>query len=284
MNFFKTFAETLHSHSFYHSIHHKTLKTSFGYFAKIALMLGAFGAVVSAIFIAPIFTSIIEDIKTEVLSFYPETLEIKIEKGVATTNAKSEPLFFPFKPSWKKVILSSGGEHTEKNDGIQNVFVLNTKTEVPATPETFKNMDTFALLTHNFFVHYDKNYAVVFEDLSKTPDVIVNHETFVELFALAHFIPFALPFLYFFVIFVSTFTFLFYLLISSLLFFFIQKFLKKDFSFKESYKICIYASSAPAVLSLLFFFSGMPIPIIQHLFVLLTALIAVINTKPHKQI
>lgn len=282
MSFFVTALNTLYKPEFYEGLKEKTLKNTIGYFAKLTFFFALFGALLAAVFVSPIVSKIIADLEDEITTYYPADLEIKIEKGVATSNAKTEPLFFPIKENWKKI---ASGNISNTSSGFktpENIFVLNTRALNDVTTESFKNMNTYSLLTSRHFISYDTNHNIVFKELSALGDTKISKDTFAKLFALARFIPLILPVFYFTTIYISVFSLLLFMIFVSFVFLLTQGLLKNPISFKDSYKTCVFASSVPIFLTILFFLAGIPPSGILILLLLMTLAVAILNTKSYR--
>ncbi len=279
MSIVGTALNTLYKPEFYRELKEKSLKNTIGYFTKLALVCALFGGILAAVFVSPIVFKVLADLQSEVTAYYPPDLEITIEKGIASTNAKSEPIFFPIKDNWKQVVGNNTITKSPDNKTLENIFVLNTKAQNEVTPDSFKNMNTYSLLTQKNFISYDSSHNIVIKDLSQFGDTKINKDVIARLFALARFIPPTLPVIYFLLSFISIFSTLISLIGVAFLFFLIQYVTKYHISFKDSYKTVVYASSIPIFLSILFFLAGIPISGILTLLFLMTLLVAIINTK-----
>jgi len=277
MNFIKTATSTLYNPEFYESLKEKTIGRSLFFLAKIALVFAIFGGVLSASVISPLVTNVLSDLQTEVLATYPAGLEITIEKGIATSNAKTEPLFFPVKESWKKISLQNAGSKVSSVPDY--FFVLYTGADEGLTADSFRNMKTYSLLTSKHFAAYDAANGVVIKDLSGFGDTKINKDTILRLFTLARFIPIVIPFIYFVSIFFAIFFLSVLLVLIALSFFLIHISITRSISFSNSYKICLHAATIPILMSFLFTLAGIPQNIILSLLLLMTLVIAMINTK-----
>jgi Protein of unknown function (DUF1189) len=284
MSFIKTVADTLYSPELYTSIKEKTLRGAFGYFAKLSLTIALFGAILAGAYVSPIVSDVLSDLQKEILENYPAGLEIKIQKGVATSNTKTEPLFFPIKETWKKLPVAKDTNTSGMKKTPDYFFVLYTAADKDLTPESFKNMNTYALLTSRHFVAYDSDQGIVFKDLSQFGDATINQDNILRLFTLSRFIPLVIPFLYFVSMFFGIFLLSIFMVFAGFVFLIIQKIMKNDISYETAYKTSLYASTVPIVLSVLFVLSGLPNNVVLWLLTLMTLLVSLLNSKPGKAV
>ena len=197
--------------------------------------------------------------------------------GVISTNLPvgSEPFYIPLPQSFSSANTENGVVSDQYKD-IKNLVVLDTKSTTTVTLDSFKSLNTLSLVTSKYIVSYDKNGSIVFSDVSKYPDFVLDQGLIDKVFGLAKFIPIAVPFFMFMIVYGLVFFELFFLLIPAFIFFILSKMIKARRSFSESYKICVYSSTWPAILSVATFFIALKIP---FLFTFLVLLIALINTK-----
>ncbi|MEI8337935.1 MAG: DUF1189 family protein [bacterium] len=278
MKIFKKIRSTLNNKDFYNTIKSERLSVVFKYYAKLSLLLSVVGFILSAIFFVPLAYGAVNFFKSEFTKVYPVGLEVSIQKGTITTNlaSTSEPMLITLPEIFAEANLNKQSSTSPFKD-IKNIVILDTKATTTPTIDAFKGLNTMALVTSKYFVTYDKNGSVTFTDVSKYPDFTLNQKLIDKVFDYAKYIPVAVPFLVFVLVFFFVFFELFFLLIPALIFFVINLVIKNKISFAESYKICVYASTLPVILSAATFFIPMHIP---FLFTFLVLLIALINTKP----
>ncbi len=274
---FKKIKSTIYNIHFYNSIKSEKLSKVFKYYAKLSLLISVFGFVLSIIFLVPLSYGAIGLFESEFIKAYPAGLEISIQKGVVETNLSttSEPLIVPLPQTFVDESLKNQSENNPFR-GVKNLLILDTKSTSTPTIDNFKNSNSIALITSKYFVSYDKNGSVTFDDVSKYPDFTLNQKLIDKVFSYAKYLPIAVPFAVFFLMFFLVLFELFFLVIPTFIFFVINIIIKNKLSFVESYKICVYASTLPIILSAATFFVPMKIP---FLFTFLVLLIALINTK-----
>lgn len=264
MKIFKTIKSSVWSPAFYGEVEKKSLKEVFGYYAKLSLLLGLCLAIASIFLVFPAISSV-KDFHDKALASYPAGLEISVIKGIATTNSSSSPLIIPFKS------LSFSADNA---NAYENLLVIDTRATSTPTIESFKSQKTFALLSDKYLVAFDKDNSVIFYDLSKFPDFVMNQGVLQKFLGLLDYLPFFLPLLFFIMGFFLSFFSLVAVIISSLFFMLIERIVRHKISFSSAFKICAYASTFPLILNAILFFAGIPIPLI---FSLLTLIIALAN-------
>ena len=277
MKIFKDIKSSVWNPSFYGEVEKESLGASFGYYAKLSLLVGLCFFIFS-LFLIPSMRASIKDFQGKALSSYPSGLEISLTKGIASTNASTSPFVVPM----KQLGLVDDKNIKEKDvrlNGVTatdytNFLVIDTVSTTTPSIESFKGMKTFFLLSKNYLVTYDKNINVVFYDLSRFPDLTINQGLLQKLLGFANYLPFIVPILFFFGGFFFSFFSLFSVLIGSLILKFIEYVIRHNITFSSAFKTCVHASTLPLILNIILLFIGLPIPFI---FVLLTLIIALAN-------
>ncbi|MFA6463989.1 MAG: DUF1189 family protein [Candidatus Paceibacterota bacterium] len=277
MKIFKTIKSAVYDKEFYQNIRSRKLSSVFKYYAKLSLLLSVIGFVLSAIFLVPLAYGTVNFFKSEFTKAYPAGLEVSIQKGIISTNLSTttEPMLVPLPQIFVGANINKRSESNPYKD-VKNLIVLDTKSTTTPSIDNFKSLNTIALVTSKYLITYDKNNSVVFSDVSKYPDFTLNQKLIDKALYYAKYIPIAVPFAIFVLVFFFVFFELFFLLVPALIFFVVNIIIKNRYSFGESYKICVYASTLPVIISATTFFIPMHIP---FLFTFLVLLIAIINTK-----
>ena len=134
VNFFRTIATSVWSPSFYAAIAAVSLGRALRYFLALALLLVAIRLVpfiVGGVVLLPLVTTGLADL-------YPPDLELRVTKGVVTTNV-TEPYFIPMP------------EYVALADGPRNIAVIDTK-----TPPSLDQLDEYQAAA---WVHSDAVYV-----------------------------------------------------------------------------------------------------------------------------
>lgn len=139
MKFWRIFESSIYGPSFYRAIVERRAAGAFGYFALLVLIASL---MVSANPIADVAEFVFQSsdekgtLREEVLSIYPDELEITFRNGEISTNV-SEPYFIPFPETFK----DKGGEDAGYPE---NLLVIDTGK--PISADDFDALDTFVIL------------------------------------------------------------------------------------------------------------------------------------------
>ncbi len=280
MSIFHTIRQTFYNENFYKEVALESTGKSIKYYFKLSLLLALLGMLVGSLIIIPLLSKFLGEFKAEILSSYPESLEVSIDNGVASSNALNQPFIIPMKESWKE--KAQNMEENKRKGGVQdleNLITIHTDSVATPTIEEFKALDSYALLTKDYFVHYDRNNAVVFQELKEVPSFTLNKANLEKWLGYTKYIAYVVPPAVFLVVFFSAFGNLLFLILIALIFFVLQKLMSKQMTYGASYRVCVYASTGALLLTFLLLVFGANIP---FLFTFITLLIAIINTKNHE--
>lgn len=276
MSFFRNIKQAVYSPAFYKRIPDQTLGQALKYFFLLILILTVFNLI-------PLFYSLFITIPQEVKNFitqssnyYPQELEVKIEKGTVSTNV-TEPYLIPLPESEEATV-----------DSLNNLLVIDTKTPYSATQ--FDQYKTVAWLTKDtlFVQGSESRPDIRAVQLSQIKDLKVNKDVINSL--ISNVLPWVnilgpiLIILVFFGLFIGLTLTLIYLLILALLVLFLSKIFKWGLTYGESYKILLFASTLGLLINLLFNltspftdFHGFP-----FMFTLITLAVITINLQNSK--
>lgn len=239
MNFLNKVKSSIYSPEFYLSIRKKTTGEAFKYFLGLAAIL----ALIQAFISIPIAFSIQKELpglSSKLVSYYPEQLVVKVKNGKASTNVK-EPYYIK--------MPESGG-------GYANLLVIDTKTGYSA--EQFGKYSAAAWLTKDtLFVKGENGLRAL--ELTKIQDLTIN-KTFVSniVSKVSPFFKLIFP-LMFILVFLALILFFIFRLVQLLFIaigiYLVGRALNLGFSYKESYKIGLFAITLPLILDLILTFS-----------------------------
>ncbi len=250
MNFLQTIKSSIYNPSFYSDVISGVEHKPFRYYFKLSLLLAVVFAVVLPFKAVPEIKKFIDESKVSIEQGYPKDLEVKIEKGVATTNAV-EPYFVKFPETTAQV-------KTEMPD-VENILVIDTKN--PFSLEKFQSYKTVALLTADSVVSIEKDGKVTMTPLKTLPNFTVNHENIVKWLEktdqVKKALNFVVPFMVFLGLFIAYVFKLIYLFWGALLVYLVAKIKKINLSYRKSYHVALYAVTLPTLLSVLSFFTGL---------------------------
>lgn len=272
MNFFETIKASIYNPSFYNDVVKGEGHKPFRYYFKLSLLLALIFSVLLSIKAVPELKKFLDETKVSVEQGYPKDLEIKIEKGLATTNAQ-EPYFVKFPETSAKIDAGM--------PDVENLLVIDTKSDFSL--EKFQSYKTVVLLTKDSVVSVDSSSEKVTMTLLKSvPDFTVNYENLTKWLEktdqVKKIATFSLPVLIFLGVFMGYVLKLVYLFFGALLVYFVAKYKKINLTYKKSYHVALYAVTLPTLLGVLAFFTGL------KMFSLLPSIILVIavwvNLKP----
>lgn len=247
MNYFKVFfyvwKKSFSAAEYYKDVLKAPFSFSLKYFLFFCLLLSL---LVTVFFAARLFSPInnfLSRFPQILVKVYPAELEIKINKGVATTNV-SEPYFIPsdrFEKTFEEFEKEVKGL---KSDEIENIMVIDTNAKI----EDLKRYQTYALLTRNNLAFYNENGRIEIVQLEDIGNFTLNQQ--VVRGAVNRFLPilrvisiFIIPF-----IFVGTLMFfitsqLIYLLFTALILFLGAKTLKFPLNYWKTYQIDLHLAT-----------------------------------------
>lgn len=255
---------SIYSPSFYQKeLLNLNFSYSLGYFFIFISIISIILTIILAVDFMPKFISFFNSVGVNVLKYYPQELEIRIEKGEAKTNVLT-PYFLEFPQELAKGV--------EKK--FENLLVIDLTSDFSI--EKFKDYKTAILLTKKNII-YDKDGQIIIEDLSRFPDMVINKEIIKNLVediikkALAPFLIFGI----FFILFLAYTFKLFYLLIGSLLIMLILKILKYNFNYKKCYQVGLHAITFPILFFgiLRVFYLNISLPFVFSILMLLVVLV-----------
>ncbi len=272
MNFINKIRDSIYSPSFYQEIINQTLGSALKYFFKLVFVVSLLSSIVLSFIAIPNITKLINESKVKAVEEYPVGLEIKLEKGVVSTNVE-EPYFVKVVDSVKEDINNSN-----QTKDVENFVVINTKKDFSS--EDLAGYKTLVLITKDSFV-YESNGQITVQSLRAVPNVTVNKENIINWIqkygTTVDYIKYSVPFVIFAGLFISHSFLLVYFFFVALLIFVITKIAKMSLTYKDSYKITVYASTLSIILSLVARF--LSLNTFNFMFTLVILGVAIINLK-----
>ena len=247
MDYFKTFFYVW-KRSFSEASYYKdVLKAPFSFSLKYFLFFWFLLAIVTTIFLS---TKIFIPVNNFLMRFpqvlikaYPAELEIKVNKGVVTTNIP-EPYFIPsarFEKTFEEFEKEVKGL---KSDEIENILVIDTNAKV----EDLKRYQTYALLTRNHLAFYKENGRIEIVQLEDVGNFTLNQQ--VVRGVVNKFLPvlrvisiFLIPFIFVATVLFLTTSQLAYLLFSALVLFLGAKLISYPVNYQKSYQIDLHLAT-----------------------------------------
>lgn len=251
MNFLNKIKSSIYDKDFYQKAVAGENTHPFKYFFKLILGLAFVFAVAVAFSGARNIQSFLEKGRVGILENYPKDLEVKIEKGIATTNA-IEPYF----------IKIPEGTKGQGDENLENILVIDTKYEFDL--ETYEGYKTLGLLTRNALIAKDNNGKISVIPLRDVPDYTLNYDavnmwlTKIEPFINS--LPYLVPILAFVGVFIAKMFLLVYMFFAAFLVWIIGKIKKLDISYKTSYHLALHLVTTQLILGALAFVFKLPMP------------------------
>lgn len=268
MNIFKQIKNSIYNPIYYKNIVlNETLKDSLKYLAKVSLVAALAGVILFS-FTLPVFYKTIKTLVDTEVANYPEDLVINIKGGVVSTN-KPEP--FTIKLSQPSKDLN------KSNTGVpENVLVIDTTKSFNV--DSFSSYSTLALLTNNSIIISKDNIGnLQVISLSKTKETQIT-KTYLNtlesnLFKYLPLIFVTIIVFVFVALFIGYFAVtLLLLIVYAFLIWLIMKLKGLNFTYKDSYKVGIHASTILIVLSIL----GMFAPVLGSFVIKTVAILLVV--------
>ena len=264
--------KSIYGPAYYRELVARPFSFSLKYYSAFALFLTLFLTIVSSIPLVPRVNQFVSDFPTKFFVYYPDPLEVKIEKGVVSSNVV-EPYFLPVPEEFKD------GSNSES--GMNSLLVIDTKT--PFSVAQFKEYNVAAWLGRDKIAVFDQNGSIRIKAFDTKTELVIN-ENALRGFEqrLQPFYKFAAP-LFVIVIFLGLLivfgvNFL-YLLLGAVLIFLLLRLLKQRFDYGASYRIGLHAITLPLFLSSLFSLFDLSFLDFPFLFTALMLAVVYVNFK-----
>jgi len=277
MKFFSDVKNSIYNPQYYQGLISKPFSYSLKYFFVVIILLSALATVFFSFNVIPGIASGIVAVKSNILQYYPDNLEISIKGGKVSTNAQ-EPY----------IIKAAAGNDTQKEiSSFKNVLVIDTKTDFSLSQ--FKNYKTYALLGREDFAYYEKDNEIKIISLAGMPDFTLNKDKILSFFSkvepwlplLYH--PACILFFFGGIFLGMCLGYLIYLLLAALLIWLVAKIKKLGIGYKKSYQLGLHLLTVPlAVNFLVYTVLGAFVPNLFHvpfMFTVILLVMAFINFK-----
>jgi hypothetical protein len=267
MELFQTIKKSFGNSMFYRGVIQGSTKKGFVYYVKFSLLLIVLSLISTAVFKAPEATRFATKVAEELKNSFPAGLVINFKNGEVSVN-QPEPITIPLTSGVQKSLTEV------ERESIQSLVVIDTKH--PIIPDLFMSHKTLLLISKDFIAHYDNRGGIALKATKSFPDFVINEENLSYFLSYVSFLPWVLIALFG----IGTFFGLLFNLVVcvfiAFIFFLSTKLYGQKLSYSESYRVCLYAMTAPTLLEVVVFGGFTPIP---FLFSLLTILIAILATK-----
>lgn len=250
MKFIQTVRDSVYNPSFYQALSERTVGKSIRYFLLLSFVL----ALLSTIAIVPdIFAFLSPKTVDEIVQTYPSDLEIRIKDGKVSTN-QQEPYILP------------GGF----DEDHANLLVIDTKTPLESTQ--FAEYSTHVLLKQDFAIVADDQGGRLMP-LDAVKDFTLSRAIIASW--AEKFYPYLMPIaigaslvLWLGLWIANLFT-LIYLLFAALLVMLLGRVTKQKLSYKESYRVALYAVTLPLIVATLLGMFSIVMPFLTYTLLLL---------------
>jgi hypothetical protein len=272
MNFLKKIKSSIYDPEFYSGLADKTLGSSIKYFFGLIFVISLVSVLVMSVTFVPKVKAFLVSFGNEIVSNYPQDLEVRVDAGVASTNV-AEPYFIK--------IPNSLREDVQNNDlaNYDNLMVIDTKSDFNL--DKFDGYKTMSLLTKNLFVYRDDKGKITIQELKGVTNIKINHTTVVywvnKFKPFVNAVPYALPILGFIAMFVFYIFKLLYLIVPALIIYFISRLRKIDLTYKKSYQMALHAMTLPLLLYIVLPFVG--VGSVPFLFTAILVIVFLVNQK-----
>lgn len=271
-SFFKSIASSIYNPSFYAEVLKQPFSFSLKYFYKLAALLALLYTIIAAITFGPQAQGFLKNVSSRVLNYYPENLEIKIEKGMASTNMP-EPYTLP----WPSELPSSA---QRSNRSYANLLIIDTQT--PFSIDQFKRYDTLAWLLKDSLVVIGDNEQIRIQGLEKFPNTTLTKSK-VQFFVnkVEPFLRAVTPLLVIMIFIALLFFFSFqlvYLLFGALVIWIAVKIKKYPLMYGKAYQVGLHAITLPLLVNALWYLTGIKSGK-PFLFTLLLVIVVFLNIR-----
>ncbi len=243
MIFFKDFLSSIYNPVNYPKYKNLSFWAVIWYLIRVVLVLSLFVTIFLSFKVVPVLSGLSSYLVNGVSQNFPAELKVDIKNGQVSTNVP-EPYFVP--------VPKDVDDKKAIDLGLTNFIVIDTKND--QSLEKFASYKTFLWVGRNSIMYQESNKKITIQPIGKM-DFSVDRATVVKMLeSLRPFIKMLTPIVIVFIFFgIASFKILgtlFYLLIISLVLLLICKLARWSYSYKEIYKMSIYAYSWPLFISL----------------------------------
>ncbi|MFC1711652.1 DUF1189 family protein [Patescibacteria group bacterium] len=280
--FLYVFKNSAFKPSYYSDVIKAPFKFSLKYFLFLFLTLSLLTSLAISFFINQDVKPFVNKLESQLPSFYPSELTIKVENGQVKTNV-AEPFFIPLRPEYFPDDISKD----LKKLPIQNILVIDTQ----ADPGNISEYQTFALLTKDAIAFQQDRNEIRIQSLKDIKDFTINEQRVLDVVKkiLPYFrwiIPVIILILMLIIPSITIASKLIYLLLISIISFIIIKLLKhKKIGYKKALQVNLHAITLPTIVVAFFQLLGVnpQIPFFQTIVLVIFNLIIYTSINPKKK-
>ncbi|HEY9585799.1 MAG TPA: DUF1189 family protein [Candidatus Paceibacterota bacterium] len=264
--------KSIYGPTYYQELLSRPASFSWKYYFAFTLTLTIFLTITLSVPLVPKVHQVARDLPEKFFAYYPDELEVRIDKGVASSNVV-EPYFLPVPIEFKGSV--------RPQDSLGSLVVIDTKT--PFSVAQFGTYKSALWLGRDQVAFFDDNGSIRIRPFEVGMNLTLN-ENVLRGFEqkLRPFYKFAAP-AYVVLIFLGlTIVFglkLLYLLFAAVLIFFLGRLLKQRWSYGASYRIGLHAVTLPLLLNMLLSFFYLPTISLPFLFTAIILAVVFVNYK-----
>ena len=243
--FIEHIQKSIFSPEYYRELLTKPASYSWKYYWSFTMLLAVFMTIVSTVPLVPLVNSTLSDLSKNIIAYYPDELEVHIDKGVVSTNV-SEPYYL----AMPKIMR----EHVATTTDLQYLGVIDTHAQVSV--EQFKAYKAGFWISKEYLIADDGSGGIRISKFGPELTYTINKASMKSLVnTLQPFFKFVAPILVLVIFVAMLLSFvlnLLYLLFGALLVLVMGKIMKQNFSYSTSYRICLHATTLPLIVGLAF--------------------------------
>ncbi len=220
---------------------------SWKYYWSFTTLLAVLMTIVTSLPLIPQVNRALDELPPAVLAYYPDALEIIVEKGKVSSNVE-EPYYLPIPERWKGAVASS--------TSALHLAVIDTKS--PVSLEQFRAYSSLFWVAQGVLVSEDSNGGVRMSPFDDPALSFTVNEQGIKngIAAVEPYFAFAAPLMVvaIFLAFVLRFALnLLYLVLAALFVLLLGRLLKRSWKYGTSYRIAMHAVTLPLLVEQFFF-------------------------------
>lgn len=243
--FIEHIQKSIYSPEYYRELLTRPASYSWKYYWSFTMLLAVFMTIASTIPLVPLVNNTLNDLSKNIIAYYPDELEVHIEKGVVSTNV-SEPYYLAMPTILRENIATA----TE----LQYLGVIDTHTQV--TVEQFKAYKAGFWISKEYLIAADGNGGIRISKFGPQMTHTINESSVQSLMdSLQPFFKFVAPILVLVIFVAMLMSFvlnLLYLLFGAFLVWLMSKLMKQNFTYGTAYRLCLHATTLPLIVGLAF--------------------------------
>ena len=234
--------KSIYGPEYYRHVLTQPASYSWKYYLSFAMLVSVIMTILFSIPIVPAANTALNQLSTGLFAYYPDELEVRVVKGHVATNV-AEPYFLPLPDFMKE----------EKYNGEIPLHLGVIDSKAPVTLAQFRSYHSLFWVAENALVMTEQGGTVRITPFGDDANFTVNEPALRGIVASVEpFFKFIPPILVLFIFAALLMTFvitLVYLLFDALLVYFMGKFMKRNWTYVESYRIALHAVTLPVIIS-----------------------------------